>query len=73
RVITAECRSRSYINGTPCPQGDLKALGELLIDIHSQHEHDGRSQALGLVIYTVFCSGLTILALSSICLIQAFF
>jgi DNA replication and repair protein RecN len=23
----------------PCPLGDLKALGELLIDIHSQHEH----------------------------------
>ena len=39
RVITTEGRSRSYINGTPCPQGDLKALGELLIDIHSQHEH----------------------------------
>ncbi|WP_217476383.1 DNA repair protein RecN [Stutzerimonas stutzeri] len=39
RVITAEGRSRGYINGTPCPQGDLKALGELLIDIHSQHEH----------------------------------
>ncbi|OSO74892.1 DNA repair protein RecN, partial [Stutzerimonas stutzeri] len=36
RVITAEGRSRGYINGTPCPQGDLKALGELLIDIHSQ-------------------------------------
>ncbi|MEG5266508.1 DNA repair protein RecN [Pseudomonas sp. JDS28PS106] len=39
RVITAEGRSRAYINGTPCPQGDLKAIGELLIDIHSQHEH----------------------------------
>jgi DNA repair protein RecN (Recombination protein N) len=39
RVITAEGRSRAYINGTPCPQADLKALGELLIDIHSQHEH----------------------------------
>lgn len=39
RVITAEGRSRAYINGSPCPQGDLKALGELLIDIHSQHEH----------------------------------
>ncbi len=39
RVITAEGRSRSYIHGTPCPQGDLTALGELLIDIHSQHEH----------------------------------
>lgn len=39
RVITAEGRSRAYINGSPCPQGDLKALGEFLIDIHSQHEH----------------------------------
>lgn len=39
RVITAEGRSRAYINGTPCPQGDLRALGGLLIDIHSQHEH----------------------------------
>lgn len=39
RVITAEGRSRGYINGTPCPQSDIKALGELLIDIHSQHEH----------------------------------
>ncbi|EKT4522015.1 DNA repair protein RecN [Pseudomonas putida] len=39
RVITGEGRSRGYINGTPCPLGDLKALGELLIDIHSQHEH----------------------------------
>ena len=39
RVITAEGRSRGYINGTPCPQADLRELGELLIDIHSQHEH----------------------------------
>lgn len=39
RVITAEGRSRGYINGTPCPLGDLKSLGGLLIDIHSQHEH----------------------------------
>ena len=34
RVITAEGRSRGYINGTPCPLGDLKALGELLSLIH---------------------------------------
>lgn len=39
RVITREGRSRAYINGTPCPLADLKAVGELLIDIHSQHEH----------------------------------
>ncbi len=39
RVITKEGRSRGYINGTPSPFADLRALGELLIDIHSQHEH----------------------------------
>lgn len=39
RVITSEGRSRGYINGSPSPLSDLKALGELLIDIHSQHEH----------------------------------
>ncbi|MBM7063051.1 DNA repair protein RecN [Pseudomonas sp. UL073] len=45
RVITAEGRSRGYINGTPAPLGDLKALGELLIDIHSQHEHQSLLKA----------------------------
>ncbi|WP_339490312.1 DNA repair protein RecN [Pseudomonas sp. EL_65y_Pfl2_R95] len=45
RVITAEGRSRGYINGSPCPQADLKALGELLIDIHSQHEHQSLLKA----------------------------
>ncbi|UCJ16806.1 DNA repair protein RecN [Pseudomonas sp. MM211] len=45
RVITTEGRSRGYINGTPCPLGDLKALGELLIDIHSQHEHQSLLKA----------------------------
>lgn len=39
RVITAEGRSRAYINGTPCTQNNLKELGAMLIDIHSQHEH----------------------------------
>ncbi|WP_286785337.1 MULTISPECIES: DNA repair protein RecN [Pseudomonas] len=45
RVITAEGRSRAYINGAPCPQADLKSLGELLIDIHSQHEHQSLLKA----------------------------
>jgi len=39
RVITREGRSRGYINGRPAPLQDLKALGEMLIDIHSQHAH----------------------------------
>lgn len=39
RVVNKDGRSRGYINGTPCPLGHLKLLGEFLIDIHSQHEH----------------------------------
>jgi DNA repair protein RecN (Recombination protein N) len=39
RVITKEGRSRGYINGQPVTLQDLKALGERLIDIHSQHAH----------------------------------
>jgi DNA repair protein RecN (Recombination protein N) len=39
RVITAEGRSRAFINGQPSTLQDVKSLGELLIDIHSQHAH----------------------------------
>lgn len=39
RVITADGRSKGYINGSPVTMASLKALGEMLIDIHSQHEH----------------------------------
>ncbi|SIS44772.1 DNA repair protein RecN [Neptunomonas antarctica] len=39
RVITREGRSRSYINGQPCPLNALKEFGEYLIAIHGQHEH----------------------------------
>ena len=38
RVITKEGRSRGYINGTPSPLSDLRQLGEMLVDIHAQHE-----------------------------------
>ncbi len=39
RVITAEGRSRAYINGSPSTLQDCADLGALLIDIHSQHAH----------------------------------
>ena len=39
RVVTAEGRSRAYINGTSSTLQDCAELGALLIDIHSQHEH----------------------------------
>lgn len=39
RVITAEGRSKAFINGKPVTLQQLRVLGEMLIDIHSQHEH----------------------------------
>ena len=39
RVITAEGRSRAYINGSASTLQDCTELGEMLIDIHSQHAH----------------------------------
>ncbi|CAA0081494.1 DNA repair protein RecN [Zhongshania aliphaticivorans] len=39
RVITADGRSRAYINGQPATLQDIRGLGSLLIDIHSQHAH----------------------------------
>ena len=43
RTISREGRSKAYINGTPCTLQDLKMLGEILLNIHGQHEH----QSLG--------------------------
>ncbi|MDC0662445.1 DNA repair protein RecN [Marinobacter sp. SS21] len=39
RTVSKDGRSRAYINGQPCPLGHLKDLGALLMDIHSQHQH----------------------------------
>lgn len=39
RIITKEGRSRAFINGSPVPLSQLKALGQLLINIHGQHAH----------------------------------
>lgn len=39
RTLSEDGRSRSYINGHPCPLARLRELGELLVDIHGQHEH----------------------------------
>mgnify|MGYP003290633679 CR=1 FL=1 len=43
RELTQAGKSRSFINDTPVSQVQLKQLGNLLIDIHSQH----RNLALG--------------------------
>jgi len=39
RIISREGRSRGYINGQTAPMQSLRELGELLVDIHGQHEH----------------------------------
>lgn len=39
RVVNSDGRSKGYINGSPVTMANLKSLGEMLVDIHSQHEH----------------------------------
>jgi DNA repair protein RecN (Recombination protein N) len=39
RVISADGKAKAYINGQPVTVQQLRQLGEMLIDIHSQHEH----------------------------------
>ncbi len=39
RVISAKGHSRAWINGSPCNLTMLRQLGEQLVDIHGQHEH----------------------------------
>jgi DNA repair protein RecN (Recombination protein N) len=39
RTIDAGGRSRAFVNGRPATVAQLKELGELLVDIHGQHDH----------------------------------
>jgi len=39
RVISAEGRSRAYINGSQVPLTQLKDISQFLINIHGQHDH----------------------------------
>jgi DNA repair protein RecN (Recombination protein N) len=39
RVVETDKPSRAYVNGRPVPVQTLRELGELLVDIHGQHEH----------------------------------
>ena len=39
RVVGKDGRSRAQINGRSVPLTSLKELGDLLLDIHGQHEH----------------------------------
>ncbi|MEH6445287.1 MAG: DNA repair protein RecN [Oceanospirillaceae bacterium] len=44
RIITAEGRSRSFINGRNCPLSSQRELGNFLVAIHGQHEHQSLMQ-----------------------------
>jgi DNA repair protein RecN (Recombination protein N) len=39
RIISLEGRTRGFINGQAVPMQSLRELGEQLVDIHGQHEH----------------------------------
>jgi len=39
RVVTSEGRSRAYVCGSVVPVSVLAAVGDELVDIHGQHEH----------------------------------
>ena len=45
RVIQANGRSKAFINGSPVTLTQLKALGEKLVDLHGQHEHQSLQKA----------------------------
>lgn len=47
RTISADGRSRAFINNQPVTLKDLRAIGRRLVDIHGQHEHQSllRAQA----------------------------
>ena len=38
REVSAEGRSRGWVNGSPVTMATLASLGELLVDLHGQHE-----------------------------------
>lgn len=45
REVSAEGRSRGWLNGSPATAGLVGELGSLLVDIHGQHEHQSLLRA----------------------------
>jgi len=39
RTIDSSGRSRGFVNGRPATAAQLRELGEMLVDIHGQHDH----------------------------------
>ncbi len=45
RIVSRENRSRAYINGSPVALQTIRTAGELLVNIHGQHEHQSLSHS----------------------------
>ena len=45
RVVGADGRSRAYLNGQSVPVQLLREAGNILIDIHGQHEFQSLTRA----------------------------
>jgi DNA repair protein RecN (Recombination protein N) len=45
RVVTADGRSKAFINGAPASLANLRELGERLVEIHGQNEHQSLLRA----------------------------
>jgi DNA repair protein RecN (Recombination protein N) len=45
RVVSAEGRSRAFINNQPVTLQDLRELGSMLVEIHGQHAHQSLLEA----------------------------
>jgi len=45
RVIDTQGRGKAFINGLPVTLGQLRELGEFLVDIHGQHAHQSLLKA----------------------------
>lgn len=44
RTVSADGRSRAYVNGRPVPATTVREIGSHLVDIHGQHEHQSLLQ-----------------------------
>jgi len=45
RVVSNKGSSKAFINGKPAPIQQLRELGEMLVDLHGQHEHQSLLKA----------------------------
>jgi DNA repair protein RecN (Recombination protein N) len=45
RTLEAGGRSRCFLNGSPATLGQLRELGQFLLDVHGQHEHQSLLRA----------------------------